>query len=123
MFSDSDLRNIADPPGLFFQLGGIHDGKVLAISFDVNRQIMEVMLDDIYSNFLDFPEYPGTTPAQMIFSGLNKFSCDVDLNELPLAIAIIECQEREGGGLYSLSISLGRSGSMEISCQQISITS
>jgi len=52
---NKDLNN--NPKGFFNTLGGLHDSKINIVTINIYRSNIELLIDDLYANFIGFPEY------------------------------------------------------------------
>ena len=59
-------------------LGGLHDARVTAFSFDLTERSFSVDVDDIYSNFEGLPEYKGRKPARIKLMEISRLKISFD---------------------------------------------
>lgn len=59
-------------------LGTLHDVWIDRMTWRCEQRVLEFHLDDIHSNFLGLPEYPGCEPGTLVFSGVSEVSLHVE---------------------------------------------
>lgn len=60
----------------------MHDADILEVSWSSTNKTLKLHIDDIYSNLLGFPEYPGKTPGHIIFNGVNYLRMNFESDEI-----------------------------------------
>lgn len=107
------------PREFFFALGNLHDAEITALKWEPAQKRVSILLEDLYSNFLGLPEYPGKTAACFIAFGAGLFEVDVSPDQFPLRIQDWEIDpDYEGSGLRVL-VSFGPNGHMRFDCSGI----
>jgi hypothetical protein len=69
------MRYILGQPNRIFEaLGDLHDARIESLRLSPGALVIAV--DDLYSAYLDLPEYRGPLPASIEFGGLSALSID-----------------------------------------------
>jgi hypothetical protein len=76
----SDLKTFLD------KLGGLHDSVVCELVWRPTARTLEFALDDIYANFEGLQNYPGLTPASLVFQEIEDIHFNIKTNERNLNI-------------------------------------
>jgi hypothetical protein len=61
------------------KMGGLHDSDLTKIAIDLDKATATFYIDDLYANFLGFPEYPGPVSGEIIFDGLKSIETNLSL--------------------------------------------
>jgi hypothetical protein len=109
---------MTDIVALVKSLGGLHDSTMLSLQWDPPSKRLEMRIEDIYSNFLGLPEYPGATPATFIFSGVKNLVVEVDFTEDGLWVYDCEFHHAEGSK-YNCAILFSPGGKIVVACDHI----
>jgi hypothetical protein len=64
----------------FFELGGLHDAHLSDFLWFPDKDELQVLVDDINTNTLGLPSYPGLTPAALVFRGVSNFGHEAHLD-------------------------------------------
>jgi hypothetical protein len=56
------------------RLGLLHDSRVTQINLDIHECFLRLEIDDIHSNYLGLPEYPGPEPGTVILAGVSELT-------------------------------------------------
>ncbi|MFZ6875716.1 hypothetical protein ACO0LF_26920 [Undibacterium sp. Di27W] len=72
--------DIPDPVAFFLTLGGLHDARFHASANPADKTLT-LEIDDINTNFLGMPEYPGKDPAIFIFSTVAGVDMNYDVDD------------------------------------------
>lgn len=71
-----------------FSLGGLHDSAVAEVKLQPAQQKIEIHIEDLYSNFVGLPEYPGRQSGVLVLLGVADVSVSLaDAGQL----LIFEC--------------------------------
>lgn len=100
---------ILHPSSFFAELGGLHDARIQQIAWNAGARSISLEVADLNANSLGLPEYPGTEPATIVFSGAENlaFGCDAFVNDAQ-RVYDTEIEEMSDGKLRcTLLISLG----------------
>src|SRR5205814_9699740 len=65
-------HRIPDPVAFFASLADLHDARIEGMSWSSGRLL--ITIDDLYSGFLDVPEYCGPRRATLGFDGPRQLS-------------------------------------------------
>ena len=80
------LITVNEPKVFFDELGGSHDASITAFSWNKENQVLSIGIDDLNSNSLDFPEYKGLRPVEIVFTGVKNLKCEMLITSLSFAI-------------------------------------
>lgn len=67
--------HIEDPAAFFLALGGMHDAR-FHVRVNQSDKTLLIDVDDIYTNFLDLPEYPGKQNSTFTFLDVENICMD-----------------------------------------------
>lgn len=56
------------------RMGLMHDCRVLALNWKPAEQRLEFQIDDLYSNFLGLPDYPGPHAGTIALAGVSDLN-------------------------------------------------
>jgi hypothetical protein len=115
---DNAEQTLSDPGAFLHALGHLHDCEVLVLEVNTTKQQVTLVVDDLYSNFLDLPEYPGKQPVRLIFSDVDDVDTGLGLDSLPARIMDLEV-EAHSGSRTSVVVRLQPSGHIRIKCGAI----
>jgi len=92
-----------NPKKFFDSMGGLHDSRVEDIVFNVQEFILKIKIDDLFSNFMDFPEYLDSFKnIDLVFYIKDRFDININLfTNDNLAIYAIEVEENQLKILFS----------------------
>lgn len=65
-----------NPHEFFYELGCLHDSRIDRVEWVLHERRLTFSVKDLYSNFLDLPEYKGLTPATIILNDVE----DIEIN-------------------------------------------
>lgn len=68
-------------PEYLLKLGGLHDARVVAVNWQIDSQVVEFVVDDLYANFGGLPEYPGRHKGVIRLEGVTRIEFDVEASE------------------------------------------
>lgn len=119
----NELRNrlSTDPKGFSFEYGNFHDCRVTAFEVRPADKSLLIAVDDLYSNFLDLPEYKGPMPVKFILSGVEVLDVNVEIKDGELNIFDMEFMQNEDEARCSVVIKFSPGGSAEAVCESIAI--
>jgi hypothetical protein len=63
------------------KLGGLHDAHLVAVNWQIDSQIIEFVVDDLYANFGGLPEYPGRQKGVIRLEGITCIEFDIEASE------------------------------------------
>ena len=94
-------QEIASISGFLAGLGHLHDARITELRYSPNENELTLYLDDLYSNFIGLPEYPGETPACLAASGILALNVDLQnlMEDLPWIIQFY-VHSLEAGSLF-----------------------
>lgn len=110
---------IATPALFFSELGNLHDAKIQLIEWDPVQSKISFVLDDLYSNFVGLPEYPGTQSVRLILSNVSKLEIDVTPDKFPMRVIDFEVEEEMSDSRMRVLVNVGPTGLMQITCGSI----
>lgn len=67
--------HIKDPAAFFLALGGMHDAR-FHVRVNQSDETLMIDVDDIYTSFLDLPEYPGKQNSTFTFFDVGNICLD-----------------------------------------------
>jgi hypothetical protein len=115
---DNPEHTLSDPRALFDALGHLHDSDILVPEVNTITREVTLVVDDLYSNFLDLPEYPGQQPVRLIFCGVDDLDMGMGLDGFPARITTLEVEEHSGQRA-SVVVRLQPSGHIRITCASV----
>ena len=101
-------------------LGGLHDATILSVAWIAAERQLLIEVDDIYSNAVGLPEYPGPTRATLVFSEVTLLELNSDLAADGLMV-YEWTMSRSVPDRYASSISLSPGGKLTIECRSVEI--
>jgi hypothetical protein len=108
-------HRIPDPVSFFKSLADLHDARIEGMSWSSGRLL--IVIDDLYSGFLDLPEYCGPRRATLEFDSPRQLSLTaVDASRL--SILGLEVKQLEAGG-FTVAIDLSPDGRIQTTCETI----
>jgi len=66
-----------NPRDFFNTLGGLHDSQIKVITVDIIKSTVQLYIDDLYSNFIDLPEY---RDVKNIYFNIKTNNLDINLD-------------------------------------------
>jgi hypothetical protein len=112
-----DETCIADPVSFFTELGHLHDADVTEFQWNpINREIVFV-IDDLYANFLDLPEYENLQAVRLILSGISRAQIDVASEAAPLRVRSFEVTQSDTR--IQIVVTFEHDGSIQIQCNTV----
>ena len=100
---------------LLEQMGLLHDSVVQKLVWEPSANTLRFEIEDLYSNFEGFPEYPGITPGSIELLGVVQVWFDIETSEKRLHIhEFIAGTENED--LYRIAISFWPAGKITVLC-------
>lgn len=119
--SDSDRREVLTDPGRFLaERGTLHDARVEQLIWRPDLMEVHIVIDDLNSNYLDLPEYPGLEPATLILMDVQDLNVAVDQREPHLPIYEITAIEEDSR--IHVEAKFWPSGRMNVICREIALT-
>lgn len=115
---DNAEQTLSDPRAFFHALGDLHDCEVLMFEVNMTKQEISLVVDDLYANFLELPEYPGKQPVRLTFSGVDEIETRIALDSLPARIMDLEVEVHSGLQAHVI-LRFQPSGHIGINCEAI----
>lgn len=78
-FDILNLNLMKSPKEFFDAFGGLHDAQVLSLNFNFEDDSLKVLIDDLYANFLNLPEYKDIKNVYLIISGCKILDINIEL--------------------------------------------
>ena len=72
---NKELEN--NPKDFFNTLGGLHDSQIKVITVDIIKSTIQLYIDDLYSNFINLPEY---IDVKNIYFNIKINNLDINLD-------------------------------------------
>lgn len=95
-------------------LGGLHDAKLLSVTWACREHKVVCEIDDLFANFLDLPNYPRRLPATITLNGVTELIMDWPSSEV---LSIFEWEvDGDAKGEFGTTIRLSPSGQVSIRC-------
>lgn len=110
--------NMHDVIELLKSLGGVHDATMLNLFWRADDRILEVEIDDVYSNFNGLPEYQGPEKAMFVFEQVLNLDVGVDFGVGGLLVYNFEIFKTDNGS-YSSKIEFSPAGVIRIECANV----
>jgi len=108
-----------NPEEFFSKLGWLHDTELLSLEWKVINRDLVIEVEDLYSNFYQFPEYPGKLEARLIASELLTLEFDlITQNSTMLRILKFHVNQNIGSKCIDCVISFGE-GRIKFSCRRL----
>lgn len=118
------MRSFSDASSLqrFVQsLGGLHDATIESFAWLPVERVLRFAVDDVHSNFLGLPEYPGVARGEFSFQGVTKFESSLDFATPSLAIYDWSVSANSAGSIRSV-IGFSPGGRLLIECQRLGLS-
>jgi hypothetical protein len=80
-------------------LGLLHDAELTQITWEASARLVRIGIDDIYSNTLGLPGYPGATPSVIQVTGVSDISLQLNPAEIGLRIFEATLVQLEEGSI------------------------
>lgn len=87
---EMETVTVDDPLVYFDSLGGLHDAEVLSLDCNFAVRTVRLSVDDINSNFVGLPEYPGLRRGVVVFERVESVLIDIEPTDGALRIYDIE---------------------------------
>jgi hypothetical protein len=117
---NSDSEPYIKAPEFFFkELGYLHDARINEIGWDPVQRAFALLVNDLYANFVGFPEYEGSQPVQLIMSDVCRIQIDVTPDRFALRIMDFEVEEPGSGLHIYVKVRLDPSGFIRVECNSI----
>ncbi len=101
---------IEDPAAFFLALGGMHDAR-FHVRVNPSDKILMIDVDDINSNSLDLPEYPGKQKSTFTFSKATNICMDDEIEDSKnCRIYDIEIKSKKNSCASTLTMSISPGG-------------
>jgi len=109
-----------DNPEIFFsKLGWLHDAELLFLEWNVANREFIIGVEDLYSNFYQFPEYPGKLDARLIASELLTLEFDlITQNSTMFRILKFHVNQDLESKCINGTVSFGE-GKIKFSCRRL----
>lgn len=111
--------NIDDPVGYFERLGGMHDADILLVTWDPKEKTICVSLDDLYSNSMGEPDYPGAEPAVIVFRGVVE--TDINIQNFNEVSRVYDVEIKQEEDLLNVRILCSPGGYVQCKCAEITL--
>jgi len=108
-----------NPHEFFSELGDLHDARIERVQWLLHERRLTISIDDLYSNFLDLPEYKGLTPATIILNDVE----DIEVNIGPVddRINIFEFNAKVVDSSINVNVTCWPGGRIDIKCGSIQL--
>lgn len=106
------------PVQFFYALGNLHDARIESIEWNVLQQEIALVVDDLYSNFEGFAEYPGRQMARLSLRHVSKWESDIVPDRFPVAILDFEVEEDPSRLMLRVRVRTGI-GVVRVECKSI----
>ena|SRR2546423_1121530 len=110
--NSDDEAYIREPISFFHELGNLHDAYVNEFQWSPFKREMAIAINDLYSNFVDLPEYDRLQPVRLILSGVSRVQIDVTSDSPPLRVS-------ESGPQIHIVVVFEHDGSVQIDCDSV----
>ena len=67
-------------------LGGVHDARLLGVTWLAADSSLTITIDDLFANFNGLPEYRGPQRAAFVFSEVTSIKLELDVCEPGLSL-------------------------------------
>ena len=98
-------------------LGGLHDAVLIRSTWYADDRLLDIIVDDIYSNNLGLDGYEGPKKATLRFTKITRLYFNVELNEQGLMIYDWNFTPCDSG--YISDILFSPSGKIHVDCNDI----
>jgi len=96
------------------RMGGLHDCQISSLRWDQESCWIELVLDDLYSNFVGLSEYPGREKGSIKLMDVERATFDI---ETAAGLRIYEiCPSKERANTVDLKFS--PSGAISVTCKK-----
>ena len=118
----SILERLPEPITFFRELGGLHDAKIVNITWNVFRRSATLEVDDLNANFYGLPEYSGKKHALIIFGEVEDMQLNCDAKQADKQrVYELEMLKDEGSKKYKLTMRISPSGQLNFMCEFVEI--
>jgi hypothetical protein len=114
-----DETSLPSPASFFRELGNLHDAIVTQVTWNPAHREIILVVDDLYSNFVGLPEYPGLQRAILIMRGVSRMQSDVTPDRFKQRILDLEIEQADSAVQIRVSLKFDPSGSLSIECSSI----
>lgn len=111
------IAKIRDVQAFFFQLGGLHDARLLGIDWCPPERRLTIEVSDLCSNFAGFPEYKGKVPSHLTMESVTMVSLIVDPCDATCRIYDAEVHVTENG--FKLVWQIAPCGNLIVTCESV----
>lgn len=77
------MKNFKD---FIHSTGDLHDSELLSFLWSHKKCMLEIAVDDLYSNFEGLSDYKGFYRGRFVFTGVSSLTVEVDFSELGLMV-------------------------------------
>lgn len=116
---DDEAGCIASPARFFSDLGNLHDAKIRLFEWNPDQWKVSFVLDDLYSNFVGLPEYPGVQPIKLILGNVSKLEIEAVADMFPMRVMDFEIKGEVSDSKIHILVSVVPTGLMLIVCESI----
>ena len=114
-----DFGTLNNPTKFVDELGNLHDARIQRIEWQPTKRTLNFLIDDLYSNTVDLPEYPGEFPAKISLIEIVKLSLNFDGKDEYLCIDNFNVTQLES--YIEIHINFWGGNELEAKCSSISI--
>lgn len=105
---------IRAPATFFSDLGNLHDAEIQLVEWSPPHQEVVFLIDDLYSNFIDLPEYPGLQPVRLAVEGVSKLEANVTRDKMSLRVMDFEVEETSADSSLQITVKFTPAGQIRI---------
>ena len=113
------VNTIKNPVAYFNELGGLHDARIIAVSWNKGEKTLRISVDDLNSNFLNLPEYQGTRQVDILFTGVRRLDLNIQIFEASFSIYDLEIKKNEKH--YCVDIRCSPGGNFNFQCKSVKV--
>jgi hypothetical protein len=81
--------------------------------------MVDLVIDDLYANFLGLPEYVQLQPARLVMANVSWLQTDISSPNFTPRIMDFEVEEFEGSAKLKITVTFDPFGSMNVECATI----
>lgn len=108
----------SDPVATLIALGELHDARIELLRWEPLQRRLEVHIDDLFSNFLGLPEYPGGKAGGFVATEVSRLTVTGDFVVRGLAIDSLGL-EIVSPLLYRIDLRLSPAGQILVDCGKL----
>jgi hypothetical protein len=96
------------------RMGNLHDCRISSLRWDQEGRWIELVFDDLYSNFAGFPEYPGREQGSIRLIGVERSVFDVEVADGLRVYEVCPSMEREN----TIDVKFSPTGTISVTCKK-----